>query len=471
MDARLVEFAGLLRANGLPVAPAEVADAVRAASLVGLGERAALRCALRSTLVKRAADDPVFDQLFDLYFSGLGQILERVEDGLVASIREAGLLDQVELELVARTLERLLGGMSPLGQAALAGDRGLLAKLLRGAALQIDFRWLGSPAQVGFYGRRILAAAGGAALEEDARRLEAALRDAGMDPSKVALTAQKLGQVMRAVEGAARRWAETEQRARAARPRRDGLLERPVATLGREELARTEAAVRRLAERLQSRLVRKDRARRKGTLAVRRTLRRNLGIGGIPARLVFRTRRPLRPDLMVLCDVSESVRHVTRLMLLFLYTLQRLFSRVRTFVFVSDLAEVTQVLKEEDDPARAADLATAERVVSVAGNSNYGRALRTFQRSFLEAVTRRTSVLVIGDGRNNYHPPEAWVLEEVRRRARRLLWICPEPRGAWGDGDSEMPLYAAKCDRVATVTSLGELEVLAEALVPKGAGR
>jgi uncharacterized protein with von Willebrand factor type A (vWA) domain len=155
-------------------------------------------------------------------------------------------------------------------------------------------------------------------------------------------------------------------------------------------------------------------------------------------------------------------------MLLFLYTLQTLFTRVRTFVFVSDLAEVTERLKAERDPARAADLAIAGSAVSLAANSNYGRALRRFHDEFLPAVTRRTTVLVIGDGRNNYNPPEDWVLRELGRRARRLLWICPEPRGAWGMGDSEMLRYAARCHRVATVTSLDELEGIAEALVPAG---
>jgi uncharacterized protein with von Willebrand factor type A (vWA) domain len=140
---------------------------------------------------------------------------------------------------------------------------------------------------------------------------------------------------------------------------------------------------------------------------------------------------------------------------------------VRTFVFVSDLAEVTERLRAERDPGRAADLAVAARGVSLSANSNYGRALRAFHRGFLASVTRRTTVLVIGDGRTNHAPPEAWVLDELRRRARRLLWICPEDRAAWGVGDSEMPRYAARCDRVATAATLDELEGLAEQLVPR----
>ena len=468
MDARLVEFAGLLRANGVRVGPAEVIDAAASAALVGVADRAAFRAALRATLVKRSRDVPVFDGLFEIYFSGIGRLLEGIETGILRALREEGLLEADELEMIARTLDRLAAEMSPLGRAALAGDRAALARLLRGAALGLDLSFLGGPAAAGFHGRRLLSAAGGAGLAEDARKVERALREAGLDPSRLEIVARKLGEALRAVEDAARRYAELERAARTQRPREEGLLPRTPGALSREEILRTEAAVRRLAERLKARLVRRDRARRRGPLSVRRTLRRNLGLGGFPARLLFRQRRPERPDLVVLCDVSESVRHLTRLMLLFLYTLQTLFHRVRTFVFVSDLAEVTGALRAERDPARAADLATAAKVVSLAANSSYGRALATFHARHLGLVTRRTTVLVLGDGRNNFNPPNAWALDEIRRRARRLLWICTEPRWSWGTGDSEMPLYASRCDRVATVATLDELEQVADALVPRG---
>jgi uncharacterized protein with von Willebrand factor type A (vWA) domain len=330
----------------------------------------------------------------------------------------------------------------------------------------VDPGSLASPAAAGFYARRLMSAAGGAAASEDLASIARALRERGLDPSRLELVAERLGAALRRVEEAARRWADAEGKARAAKPRTDAIGggRTPIT---RDEVARAEAAVRRLAERLRTRLVQREHSRRRGTLSVRRTLRKNLGVGGVPARLVFRRRHAERPDVVVLCDVSESVRHVTRLMLLFLYTLQALFTRVRTFVFVADLAEVTASLRAERDPARAADLAVAGRAVSLAANSNYGRALRTFHRDFLGAITRRTTVIVVGDGRNNYNPPEAWVLDELRRKAKRLLWICPEDRYGWGMGDSEMHLYAPRCDRVATAATLEELENIADVLVPR----
>jgi uncharacterized protein with von Willebrand factor type A (vWA) domain len=471
VEARIVEFARLLRQNGIRVSPAEAADAARAVSLAGIADRETFRAALRSTLVKRGADAQLFDRLFALYFSGISRVVEALERSVLRDLEEDGALEGDELTMAAITLSRLAPDLSPLARAALTGDAALLARLLRGAALNLDFSALEASTQLGFYGRRLLAGAGGAGLAADLERFPQALRAAGLDPARLELVSDRVRRALGTVEDAARRYAELEREARAERRREGALARRSFASLTREEIARTEQAVRRLAERLRDRLARRERSRRRGALNVRRTLRRNLGWGGIPARLAFRSRHRARPDVVVLCDVSDSVRHVSRLMLLFVHTLQSLFSHVRSFVFVSDLGEVTDAFRAERDVARAADLATAGRAVSLAGNSNYGRALVTFHRRFIGAVTSRTTVIVIGDGRSNYLAPESWVLREIRRRARRVLWICPEERWAWGSGDSEMPLYAAQVDRVATATRLSDLEEIAEALIPRAGAR
>jgi uncharacterized protein len=464
MEARLVEFARLLRQNGVRVSPAEVADAGRA--LAGLGDRASFRAALRATLVKRAADVPLFDGLFQAYFSGLGRVLDGLERGLLAELERPGLLEGADLREAALALHELLGSLSPLARAALTGERGAVARLFEGAARELDFSALATTAQVGFYGRRLFGAAGGGTASDDLARVEQRLRERALSPRALDLLSGRLRAALDALEEAARRYALLEARARMEARRRRSLAPAGFHALSAEDLARMETAVRRLAERLRARLASRVRARR-GALHVRRTLRRNMALGGFPARLAFRRGRPERPDVVVLCDVSDSVRHVSRLMLLFLHTLQGLFTRVRSFVFVSEIGEVTEAFRAERDLARAADLATAGRHVSLHGNSNYGRALSLFHDRHRGAVGRRTTVLVIGDGRSNYHPPQAWVLDELRRRARRVLWICPEERWAWGQGDSEMPLYAGKVDRVAVVTDLRALEEVADALLPR----
>jgi uncharacterized protein with von Willebrand factor type A (vWA) domain len=181
-------------------------------------------------------------------------------------------------------------------------------------------------------------------------------------------------------------------------------------------------------------------------------------------RLVLRERPVERPRLVVLCDISDSVRHVSRFMLQLAYSLQQRFSQVRSYVFVGDLAECTELFRRYA-LHEAVDLANAGGVVNVYANSNFGRAFRTFVERHLDVVTSRTTVIVLGDGRNNYNPPESWALGRVAERARRVLWLNPEPRGAWEFGDSAMRDYAPHCARVESVTNLASLSRVLDELV------
>jgi uncharacterized protein with von Willebrand factor type A (vWA) domain len=466
VEDRLSEFGMLLRQNGLRVSPGELADAAGALGLLGLEDRATTHAALRSTLVKRGRDAPVFDRLFDLYFGGLGRLLEGLETGLLDQLAEEGFFSPDSIAMLAHELAHR--PLSPLARAALEGDVPGLARLLRGAALQVDLGGIQNQFQEGFYARRLGSAAGVGGLAGELKALEDDLRARGLDPSALELVSRRLAQALRRLEGAVQRLVKQELEGReiAKNRRTTRLSERNFALLTPEEIGRMETAVRRLAERLKARLARRQRSRRRGALSVRRTLRKNLLLGGIPMRPVFRQKKALRPDVLVLCDVSDSVRNVSRLMLLFVYTLQSLFGRVRSFAFVSDLGELTDHFRGKD-ASEAVDQALSGKAVSLFANSNYGRALSLFTKDFLGAVTRRTTVIIIGDGRNNHNPANGWALREIKLKAKRLVWICPESRSSWGLGDSEMLLYAKECSTVAVVTNLSELEGIGEELVPR----
>lgn len=463
---RVVEFVQLLRHNGLRVSPGETMDAVRALSEVGLARREVVHAALRSTLVKRGADAASFDRLFELYFGGMGRLLEGLEQTLTRGLSETD-LSLEEWQELGKLLEGQ--GAPPMAQALVSGRLGEVAKLLRAAAVRIDFGGLGSPLQRGWYARRIGAAAGLPQTRAAWQSLTATLAEQGFDSARLERVSDTLGEAMAALEDTARRVAELEQTARdrsaVTTDARTSLQQRPLASLSPRELAELQQAVRRLAEKLKARIGARRRRRRRGQLNVRRTLRRNLDLGGLPARPSFRDRRPARPEVVVLCDVSDSVRNVSRLMLQFVHTLQSLYSRVRSFVFVSDLGEITALLKTTP-VEQAADGAVAGRVIGLSANSNYGYALRQFHADFRGAVGRRTTVIVIGDGRSNYNPPNAWVLEELARRARRVVWLCPESRSSWGFGDSEMDAYARHCDELFVVRTFEELTLAAERLLP-----
>jgi uncharacterized protein with von Willebrand factor type A (vWA) domain len=465
-DERLTGFVSLLRQNGLRVSPGESADAARALMQVSFENRAIFRSALRATLVKRGQDAGTFDRLFELYFGAVGRLLEGLEETLARALAPDD-LTMDELQAIAKELNSV-GQGTPLAGAMLRGQMGEIARLLRAAALNVNFSGLGSSIQRGFYSRRIMAQFGISEVSAEFARLTQALAERGIDPATIERVSARLTAAVEALEDVARRVADMEQKSRdreATARIPDATLHRNIASLTPQELRAMQDVVKRLAEKLKARLARKRKVRARGHLHVRRTIRKNLGIGGIPMQLVFRRRRPDRPDVVLLCDVSDSVRNVSRLMLQFLHTLQNQYSRVRSFVFVSDIGEVTAALKDAN-VEDAVDGAIAGRVINLSANSNYGHALKQFHTDFRGAVSRKTTVVVIGDGRSNYNPANAWVLGELRQKARRLVWLCPEERTTWGFGDSEMIAYARHCHQVLVVRTVDDLARAAEKILP-----
>lgn len=463
MDARLVEFAEVLRQNGVRVSPAEVEDAVRATVEVGLVDRELFKSALASTMVKRALDLEPFGRAFEFFFSGAAKTFSDIGRSLARRIEEQGLLEGDELAMVLATMGQLVGGMSALGRAALEGDAGSLAQLFRGASLQLDLKRYENFLQTGFYARRLMTAAGGAGMRSELKTLERELAARGLSAQGLEIVSRELVDAMRRVEDAGRRELERQGTAR-HRPQSGGIRERSFHLLSPQEILEAQTAVKRVAEKLKSRFARKRRQRRRGVLAVHRTLRRNLPWGGVPMVPIFRAKRPSRPEVVILCDISDSVRNASRLMLLFTHTLQSLFARVRSFVFVSEVGEVTRLFKALD-VNEAIELAVSGQAVSVTSNSNYGHALAQFVREQLGSITRRTTVLVIGDARNNFNPNSAWALKDLKRKARRVVWINPEDKSSWALGDSEMRTYESLVSQALVVRSIDDLSRVADEIV------
>jgi uncharacterized protein with von Willebrand factor type A (vWA) domain len=324
-----------------------------------------------------------------------------------------------------------------------------------------------SPLQVGWQAQRVLSAIDLAGAERELDQVMGIVARALGDQAAGALR-QAVAANLQAIRQAIRRHVQeeferqnidffTEFRART-------LAEKPFTLLSEEEVEKLRVEVKKLARKLQTQARLRPKIRRKGRLDVRRTIRRSLRTGGVPFELRRRTRRIERPRLVVLCDVSDSVRQVSRFMLELVFCLQELFERVRSYVFVSDLGETTSLFKTYDIE-RAVRLAYGGAVISVHANSNYGRALEIFAERHLDAVTSKTTVIVIGDARNNYNPPNADRLAEIRRRAKRVLWLNPELPGAWGFGDSAMRDYEPHCDRVVVAYNLESLRKVIDDLV------
>ncbi|MGH9061915.1 MAG: vWA domain-containing protein, partial [Acidimicrobiales bacterium] len=233
----------------------------------------------------------------------------------------------------------------------------------------------------------------------------------------------------------------------------------------RDELIALRKAIAPLTRKLAVRLARKRRHGRKGPLDFRSTVRHSLSYGGVPADPQFRYPRPSKPEIMVVADISGSVAAFARVTLQLVYAISSQFSRVRSFVFIDGIDEVTDYFKVTEDIGHAIHRINTEAdVIWVDGHSDYGHAFETFWDRWGKEITGKTTVLLLGDARNNYHASQAWVVAEVAKRARHVFWLNPEPRSYWDTGDSIVGQYALHCDGAYECRNLKQLERFVEQL-------
>jgi uncharacterized protein with von Willebrand factor type A (vWA) domain len=466
MDDKIVEFCGLLRQNGLRVSVSETMDAMRALGAIGLDDRDTVRAAMRATAVKRAVDVDTFERLFDLFFSGMGEAIKEITQ----ATRNALELDPDAFQRMLDDLQKFLEEqgieLSPLAQALLRADTGRLEQLLREAAERGQLGDIQHGFQEGKFAHALAGALGLGNLTGEIEGLKGAF--GGLDPE----TGRRFGEFLDRrlqdladmLKSVVRQELDRRDVDRRDRQGMQALAEKSFFYLTEDEMRRMQEAVTKLAQRLKNVVtIRRKRARR-GRFDSSRTLRANLQFGGVPFRMFFDRKRKDKPQVVVLCDVSDSVRNVSRFMLQFVYALQDLYSKVRSFIFVADIGEVTQLFGEHDANT-ALDTALTGNVINVYAHSDFGRAFRSFHREHLSAVNNRTTVIVLGDARNNYNLPHEWVLKDVQLRAKQVIWLNPENRMTWGFGDSEMDRYAPYCTVVEECRNLNQLYRVIDRLV------
>jgi uncharacterized protein len=468
MKEKLVEFANLLRENGVRVSLAETLDAFSAAGLTGLGERDAFRGALRATMVKRAGELPVFEELFDVYFSGLGEIIKQaskaVQDALSMSDQEfQQFLDQIE-----QMLKKEGKNLSELAKELLRSNSGAVEKQLREAARAVRLKGIERTIEENYFARALARQLGLDRLEREINELREQIEKMELGQALKARMEEYLARRLKALEDIIRRYVRMEREKRDIRQREDQrmnqIADKSFYYLSEDELRKMNEAVQKLAQRLKNVIaIRRKRAKR-GRFDIKRTLRNNLEYGGVPFKLRFERRKKEKPQVVILCDVSDSVRNASRFMLQFVYSLQDLYSRVRSFIFVSEIGEVTEHFRN-NDAKEALDVALKGDIINVYAHSNFGHAFRNFVTDHLGSVNKRTTVIVLGDARNNYNLPHDWCVREIRQRAKRVIWLNPESRSTWGFGDSEMERYAAHCDMVEECRNLNQLYRVVDRLV------
>ena len=462
----LDELLWALRREGFAVSTPQAIDALRAAALVGFADRTVLRDAIAAVVVERRADRDRFREAFDAFFTP-----DRAHAGDLWSRLRARGFDAAELAALRELLDAAADRSGATGDgvalAGLLGAESELDHLLLAAGIARTLAPMTSPLQTGFFAQRVMEQIDLPRASTALRRIAAALREAlGEERGKAlaAALAEELDRARRRV----RMHVERTLAERVAEPERGGRRSESVPFAGLTEGERSEVrrAIRGLAERLRgAERVRRRRARR-GRIDPHRTLRQSLRTFGVPFQPARRRRRRDKPRLLVLCDVSDSVRAASLFMLELVHAAQELFAGTRSFVFVSELAETTRIFADHG-PDAALGRIYGGSVVSLAHNSNYGRALAAFEAQVAPAVDRRTTVVILGDGRANYLADGADAVVRLRERARQVLWICPESPGSWGSGDSAMLRYQAAATRVLVARTAKELEIAARVVASR----
>jgi uncharacterized protein len=472
-------FVTELRRSGLPVSLTEHLDAAEAVKHIPLEDREALKYALAATLVKSSSHWRAFETAFEVYFAvrtgGRGGAEGEGEDEGLDGEEPDG--EQPSGQGGAQGKRSWQGGgggegMTPeemaemLFKSLLSADAGLMNMVARNAVDRYAGMEPGRPVGGTYYLYRTLR---NLDLDGVLERLMAQAQAGAAGGALTDLEERLAADEFKARVDKFRRSVETEIRRRLVEDRGVEALARSVRKplpedidvmhATREELATLQRVLRPLSRKLAVRLARKRRHGRKGPLDFRATVRRSLSTGGVPIEPRFRHPRPAKPEIFVIADISGSVASFARFTLHLVYAISAQFSKVRSFVFVDGIDEVTRFFEGVVDPAEAVARINLEAdVIWVDGHSDYGHALTEFHRRWGDQVTSRSSVIILGDARNNYHASASWVVEDLQARARRVYWLNPEPRDYWGSGDSIVGEYAAHCDDVVECRTLRQLE-------------
>jgi uncharacterized protein with von Willebrand factor type A (vWA) domain len=449
---RIHRFVDELRARGMPVSLTERIDAMRAAEIADFDRADGLRTALCCTLVKAAEHLRVFDEVFDLYFQPPAAHQATRDPTATLNLEDAvrAVLRDGSEELARQAAEQGVTGFSRFeaGRAV----AGVMYEQRALAALRLDELVAQRLAEVEAAG------AGSAGADFPAQRLRLQLQRAEVT-DRAALLRGHVRRVIRELLV-----ADRGPDAVAKTLRQPLTADIDISLASKEQLLEIQRVMEPLQRKLATTMMRKRR-NRTGPVDVRATVRASMATGGVPVRVVQRRPRPTKPQLYVLADMSGSVATFAAFTVTLISAMSQLYSRLRCFAFIQDAAEVTDVFRQARDPVRAVaaigDYVTANEF---GGYTDYGRALRQFHGAVGGQLERRSTVLIFGDARGNYLPPEEAALSKIAERAGAVYWLNPEPESLWNSGDSMMRAYQPHCTAAVTCRTLNDLRQFIEQL-------
>jgi uncharacterized protein with von Willebrand factor type A (vWA) domain len=445
MREELHRFFRAARGAGVRVSPAESIDAMKAVADVGFADRGILRDTLLLTLAKSEEEKQALGETFDLFFSQ-PEVKESTAPG------DAEKADGAEPNASEPEEGDDAGAPGPelgdLAQMLLSRDRNAIAAAMANASSAASLSDVRYFTQRGIFSSRILGALGIERLRDD---LDALTLSNPAEAERLAAALEALRENVRDVVNQALVLYGREE---TENLRNEILRNAPLARLERRQVEQMKALIRAIARRLRERYSKPRKRQRRGHLDTRKTLRRNAAWGGVPFLTSWKRRHRDRPKIVAICDVSGSVAQVSDFFLLLIHSLHEVVDDVRSFAFSGHLIEVSDILD-----SKSPEEAMSEIMSKVGfGSSDYGGSFVDFEKGFLRSVTAKTTVIVLGDARTNNLDPRADILRTISERSKRLVWLNPEGRMAWGWGDSEMPRYAAFCSVVRQCATAKQLE-------------
>ena len=450
MDRTLENFIYALRRSGVRISVAETMDALRAVELSGYEDRWMLKDFLSASLAKSMPEKEIFEVCFSRFFS-LDYITG--EDSLLEN----------------ESLSPILQGEAPLTQMLISGDIGGLAMAFRGAGERADIRGIQSWTQKGLYMQRLFQELGLEGLNRDIQRLAEIGGEDALNQAKVLESMRD--NLMERVKSLIERQLELYTERRQHELSEGYIRNARLSALDERDLARIHKIIQRMVKHLKDRYSRRPRAARRGQLDFRKTFRQSITYGGLPFDTRWKSKKIDRPEIVVICDVSRSVSNVVRFFLLILHSLNEVISRIRSFVFCSNLAEVSSLFEEYPLPEALERLRSGTGIPIVLGRTDYGGSFLDFRNQYSDCLTKRATVIILGDARNNYSEPQTDVLRFISERCKRVIWLNPETPSLWGSGDSEMKKYLPYCSIARECSTLRHLERVVEYLLRVHAAR
>lgn len=460
MEQQVLGFINYLRRAGLPISVSETVDCFQALTHISIFDQNTFKLALSITLVKDSVHLPVFEELFNLYFFGaaaekaqkLGvkpeELAHNLTDDQPKSV--ADFLNQLELALENQDLSQLsMLAHSAINIPAKADLLTVIPGNLPGSS--------GSGLTAGEVLKRVNTLR---ALRNEEKTSEKIKTQEGLDVWLNPAEEQQMLNFFRTAVNNSLQRQDLNKRGLLPLERRIpsiNLEETDIATANYTQLEEMERAVKPLAKKLASRIAHKRKRARRGKVDIRSTLRRSLDTGGVPIDLRLKYPRPAKPELYLLCDVSISMTGFSAFALQLVYSIQNLFTKVRSFAFIDAADEITDFFATPDFNEALNRVTREAQVVTGDGRSDYGKALIDFYQKYSDKISSNSHIIILGDARNNRHSSQAWVLRELKSQVRKIYWLNPEPGNRWDSGDSIIGDYAKYCHGVFECRNIQQL--------------